>query len=164
MNQAITAPQVRLFDSNGEDLGIVTNQEAQQKAIAAELDLVEVDPRKNPPVCRIDDYGKQAFEEKKKKSNSKKKQKQAQTKSIRIKPRIGEADYQVKLKSMIRFLQTGDKARVNLSFKGREMAHPEMGRELLRRIEADLATYGAVDQPPKTEGRQLTMVFAPLKS
>lgn len=164
MNQAITAPRVRLIDFNGEQIGIVLNQEAQQKARAADLDLVEVDPNADPPVCRIEDYCKQAFENKKSQNKSKKKQKQAQIKSIRIKPRIEEADYQVKLKSMVRFLENGDKAKLNLTFRGREMAHPEMGQELLKRIEADLAAYGTVYQPQTMQGRQMSMVFVPLKS
>lgn len=126
------------------------------------LDLVEVDPTSDPPVCRIEDYGRKAFEEQKKHSKAKKKQKQPQVKTIRLKPRIEDADYQVKLKNMLKFLGNGDKVKVMLTFRGREMAFPEMGRELMSRVEEDLAAHGKILQPPKQEGRLMVMVIEPL--
>ncbi len=132
-------------------------------AQAAGLDLVEIVPNAEPPVCRIMDYGKFVFEQKKQKQAAKKKQKQVQIKEIKFRPGTGEGDYQVKLRNLIRFLKDGDKTKVTMRFRGREHAHRELGLELLRRVEADLAEYGEVEQQPQMEGRQMVMVLRPLK-
>ncbi len=163
MNDAITAPQVRLIGADGEQIGVVPLEEAQRHAEEAELDLVEIVPNADPPVCRIMDYGKFLFEENKKRHAAKKKQKQIQVKEVKFRPGTDEGDYQVKLRNIIRFLSAGDKAKVTLRFRGREMAHQDLGRKLLQRIAKDLEEYGTVEQYPKMEGRQMVMVFAPLK-
>lgn len=154
---------MRLIDEKGEQVGIVPVREAQQKAVEVELDLVEIVPNAKPPVCRIMDYGKYLFEQSKKRHSAKKKQKQMQVKEIKFRPGTDEGDYQVKLRSLIRFLQEGDKTKVTLRFRGREMAHQELGQKLLKRIEADLIECGIVEQFPKLEGRQMVMIVAPLK-
>ncbi len=127
------------------------------------MDLVEVSPTAKPPVCRIMDYGKYLFEERKKRQIAKKKQKQIQVKEVKFRPGTEEGDYQIKLRNLIRFLNDGNKAKVTLRFRGREMAHQELGRKLLKRIEQDLAELGTVEQFPKLEGRQMVMVIAPKK-
>jgi translation initiation factor IF-3 len=132
-------------------------------AESASLDLVEIQPNAEPPVCRLMDYGKHVFEAKKQKSAAKKKQKQAQVKEIKFRPGTGIGDYQVKLRNLIRFLEDGDKTKVTMRFRGREHAHRELGLELLRRVEADLAEYAEVEQHPLMEGRQMVMVLRPKK-
>lgn len=127
------------------------------------MDLVEIVPHAKPPVCRIMDYGKFLFEQNKKRNKAKKKQKQVQVKEIKFRPSTDEGDYQVKLRNLMRFLEEGDKAKVTLRFRGREMAHQDIGRKLLKRVEADLSEYGTVEQTPKMEGRQMAMVLAPIK-
>ncbi len=163
MNEAITAPTVRLIGADGEQIGVVSLDVAQQHADEAELDLVEIVPNSDPPVCRIMDYGKYLFEENKKRHAARKKQKQIQVKEVKFRPGTEEGDYQVKLRNIIRFLEGGDKAKITLRFRGREMAHQQLGRNLLQRIEKDLEAYGSVEQYPKMEGRQMVMVMAPLK-
>ena len=148
---------------DGEQIGILPVEQAQELADEAELDLVEIAPQAEPPVCRIMDYGKYRFEENKKRHAAKKKQKQIQVKEVKFRPGTDEGDYQVKLRNLVRFLSGGDKAKVTLRFRGREMAHQELGRKLLERIESDLDEYGAVEQFPKMEGRQMVMVIAPKK-
>ncbi len=128
-----------------------------------ELDLVEVAPNADPPVCRIMDFGKYLFEQKKKSQSGKTKQRHTQLKEIKFRPGTEVGDYQVKMRNLIRFLEQGDKTKVTLRFRGREMAHQELGMQLLKRVEADLADYGTVEQFPKMEGRQLIMVLAPKK-
>jgi len=155
---------VRLINVNGEQIGIVSNHEALAKAQELELDLVEIVPNAKPPVCRIMDYGKFQFEESKKRNKAKKKQKQTQLKEVKFRPNTDEGDYQVKLCNLTRFLTDGDKTKVTLRFRGREMAHLDIGRELLRRIEADLSEHGTVEQFPKMEGRQMVMVLNPVKT
>ena len=137
--------------------------EAMSAAGEAGLDLVEISAASEPPVCRVMDFGKHLFEEKKKKAEAKKKQKQTQVKEIKFRPGTEEGDYQVKLRNLKRFLADGDKAKVTLRFRGREMAHQELGMELLERVEQDLDEFGAVEQRPKMEGRQMTMVLGPKK-
>ena len=127
------------------------------------MDLVEISPNAKPPVCRIMDYGKYRFEQAKKQQEAKKKQKQIQVKEIKFRPGTDEGDYQVKLRNLIRFLNEGDKAKVTLRFRGREMAHQDLGSQLLKRVEDDLAPYGAVEQRPRLEGRQMVMTIAPTK-
>jgi len=163
VNGDIRAREVRLVDQDGKQVGIVSLDEALKSAEQAGLDLVEIAPEAEPVVCKIMDFGKYLFEAKKQKSASKKKQKIIQVKEIKFRPGTEEGDYQVKLRNLIRFLEHGDKAKVTLRFRGREMAHQEIGIELLKRIEADLEPYGSVEQFPKMEGRQLTMVIAPKK-
>jgi translation initiation factor IF-3 len=129
----------------------------------AELDLVEIVPNAEPPVCRVMDYGKFIFEQSKKKQVAKKKQKQIQVKEVKFRPGTDEGDYQVKLRNLIRFLSHGDKVKVTLRFRGREMAHQELGTKMLEKIEDDLESHGVVEQYPKLEGRQMVMVLAPKK-
>jgi len=163
LNQDIAIPQVRLIDADGEQVGIVPIEEALRAAEAVKLDLVEIVPNAEPPVCRIMDYGKFVFEAKKQKQAAKKKQKQVQIKEIKFRPGTGIGDYQVKLRNLIRFLKDGDKTKVTMRFRGREHAHRELGLEMLQRVEADLAPYGEVEQQPQMEGRQMIMVLRPLK-
>ena len=134
-----------------------------EAAAEAALDLVEVSPNAEPPVCRIMDFGKYVFEQKKRQHAGKKKQRTIQIKEIKFRPGTDEGDYQIKLGRLVKFLSNGDKAKVTLRFRGREMAHRELGAQLLKRVEADLLEYGAVEQMPKMEGRQMVMVFAPKK-
>ena len=141
----------------------MTRDEALQMAAEAEMDLVEVSPTAEPPVCRIMDYGKFLFEQNKKAHSAKKKQKQIQVKEVKFRPGTEEADYQVKLRNLVRFLTEGDKAKVTLRFRGREMAHTELGRRLLDRLVIDLAELGTVEQHPSMEGRQMVMVISPKK-
>ncbi|SDR89891.1 translation initiation factor IF-3 [Pseudomonas oryzae] len=163
INENITAREVRLIGVDGQQVGVVSLNEALQAAEDAKLDLVEIVADAVPPVCRIMDYGKHLFEKKKQAAEAKKNQKQAQVKEVKFRPGTEEGDYQVKLRNLIRFLNDGDKAKVSLRFRGREMAHQDLGMELLKRVEADLAEYGTVEQHPKLEGRQLMMVIAPKK-
>lgn len=142
---------------------MVSIAEAQQAAIEADLDLVEIVPNAEPPVCRVMDYGKFLFEENKKKHAAKKKQKQIQVKEIKFRPGTDVGDYQVKLRNLLRFLKHGDRVKVTVRFRGREMAHQELGVQLLERLEVDVADYGVVEQSSKMEGRMMTMVIAPKK-
>jgi translation initiation factor IF-3 len=153
---------VRLISAEGEQVGIVSNEEAQKAAEAAGMDLVQM-ADSEPPVCKIMDYGKHVFEAKKQKAAQRKKAKRTQIKEMKFRPGTEEGDYQVKLRNLVRFLENGDKAKVTLRYRGREMAHQEIGMELLKRVEADLSELGSVEQFPKMEGRQLTMVIAPKK-
>jgi translation initiation factor IF-3 len=141
----------------------MSRQEALTLALSAELDLVEVSPTAEPPVVRVMDYGKFLFEANKKAHSAKRKQKQQQVKEVKFRPGTEEADYQVKLRSLIRFLSEGDKAKVTLRFRGRELVHQDIGRKLLDRVVADLASAAIVEQYPFMEGRQMTMVFSPKK-
>ncbi len=141
----------------------MSRAEALQLASAAELDLVEVSPMAQPPVVRIMDYGKFLFEQNKKAHSAKRKQKQIQIKEVKFRPGTGEADYQIKLRNLVRFLTEGDKAKVTLRFRGREMVHQDIGRKLLDRVVSDLAEHGVVEQNPLMEGRQMVMVFGPKK-
>jgi len=163
LNEQIICPHVRLIDAEGENRGILRTQDALGMAFEAGLDLVEISPNAEPPVCRIMDYGKFKFEQAKKAQAAKKNQKQVQVKEIKFRPGTDEADYQVKLRSLTRFLEAGDKGKVTIRFRGREMRHQELGGELLNRIEADLADVAVVEQRPKLEGRQLIMVMAAKK-
>jgi len=154
---------VRLINENGESVGVVNLEDAIAAAEEATLDLVEIVPNGEPPVCRVMDYGKFLFEENKKRHSAKKKQKQTQVKEVKFRPGTEIGDYQVKLRNLVRFLTAGDKAKVTLRFRGREMAHQELGRDLLQRVQADLEELATVEQFPKMEGRQMVMVLAPLK-
>jgi translation initiation factor IF-3 len=141
----------------------MTRYDALQLASSQELDLVEVSPMADPPVCRIIDYGKFLFEQNKKTHAAKKKQKQIQVKEVKFRPGTDEGDYQIKLRNLIRFFQEGDKAKVTLRFRGREMAHTDLGRQMLMRLQNDLAAYAVVEQHPLMEGRQMVMMLAPKK-
>ncbi|HRF44461.1 MAG TPA: translation initiation factor IF-3 [Candidatus Competibacteraceae bacterium] len=163
LNEEITGREVRLIDQDGEQAGVVPLVHAKRMAEEAELDLVEISPNAKPPVCRIMDYGKFRFEQAKKQSEARKKQKQIQVKEIKFRPGTDEGDYQVKLRNLIRFLSEGDKAKVTLRFRGREMAHQNIGANLLKRVEDDLIEYGTVEQRPRMEGRQMVMTIAPVK-
>jgi translation initiation factor IF-3 len=148
---------------NGEALGVVPIATAQQMAEQAEVDLVEIAPSATPPVCRLMDYGKFKYRESKKRHEAKLKQKQIIVKEVKFRPGTDEGDYQIKLRNLIRFLDEGDKTKVTLRFRGREMAHQEFGIRLLERVRGDLEPYGVVEQWPKMEGRQMIMVLSPKK-
>lgn len=152
-----------MIGAEGEQVGIVSIEDAKQASEDADMDLVEIVANAEPPVCRVMDYGKFQFEESKKRHAAKKKQKQIQVKEVKFRPGTEEGDYRVKLRNLIRFLSAGDKAKVTLRFRGREMAHQELGRKLLERIREDLEEYATVEQFPKMEGRQMVMVLAPVK-
>ncbi|HVY22333.1 MAG TPA: translation initiation factor IF-3 [Steroidobacteraceae bacterium] len=162
-NEEINAPRLRIIDAEGNQAGVLSRFEAMKMAEEAGLDLVEISPTADPPVCRIMDFGKFLFEANKKAHAAKRKQKQIQIKEIKFRPGTEEGDYQIKLKSLIRFLTEGDKAKVVLRFRGREMAHQEIGRELLERVQQDLSQIGTVEQFPVMEGRQLVMLVGPKK-
>lgn len=163
INDEIRAKDVRLIDQEGQQAGIVPLRDALAAAEAVALDLVEIVADAEPPVCRIMDYGKHVFEQKQQKRESKKKQHQVQIKEIKLRPGTEEADYQVKMRSIIRFLEDGDKAKITLRFRGREMAHQAIGMKQLQRIEADLAEIGVVEQHPKMEGKMMHMLIGPKK-
>ncbi|MAN50894.1 translation initiation factor 3 (bIF-3) [Marinimicrobium koreense] len=163
INDQIEASEVRLIGPNGDQIGVVPLADALEAAQSADLDLVEISPDSDPIVCKVMDYGKHLFEIKKTKAAAKKKQKQQQIKEMKFRPGTEEGDYEVKLRNLVRFLENGDKAKVTLRFRGREMAHQELGMDVMHRIEQDLIELGTVEQKPKMEGRQLTMVIAPKK-
>lgn len=148
---------------DGEQLGIMNLHQALSMAEEADIDLVEIAPQATPPVCRLMDYGKFKYQESKRQHEARLKQKQIQVKEVKFRPGTDEGDYQVKLRNLIRFLQDGDKAKVTLRFRGREITHQELGLELLKRVEADLQAYAVVEQFPKMEGRQMVMVLGPHK-
>lgn len=145
-------------------MGVVSNSEARRQAEDSGLDLVEIVPNADPPVCRVMNFGKFLFELNKKKHAAKKKQKQVQVKEIKFRPATDESDYQIKLRNLRKFLENGDKAKVTLRFRGREMAHQQLGADMLKRVEADLEDIGQVEQYPKLEGRQMVMVVSPRKN
>ncbi|MGD2019694.1 MAG: translation initiation factor IF-3 [Thiohalocapsa sp.] len=163
VNDEITASEVRLIGADGDQIGVVDLDEAKAKAAEASLDLVEIVPNAEPPVCRLMDFGRFLFDQKKKKSEARKKQKQVQVKEVKFRPGTDIGDYQVKLRNLTRFLNDGDKAKVTMRFRGREHAHRELGLELLRRVESDLADISTVEQQPQMEGRQMVMVLGPRK-
>ena len=154
---------MRVVNHDGEQLGIVSIEKANRLAEEAKLDLVEIAPNAEPPVCRIMDYGKFRFEEGKKLQQAKKKQKQIQVKEIKFRPGTDIGDYKIKLRKLTEFLEEGDRVKVTLRFRGREMAHQELGLELLQRVKNDLDEFGVVEQEPKSEGRMMVMVMAPKK-
>ena len=160
-NDEITALQVRVISSDGEQVGIMPIEDALEYAQNVSLDLVEVAPNSDPPVCRIMDYGKFVFEQRKKAQLGRRKQKQIHVKEIKFRPGTEEGDYQVKLRNLVRFLTSGDKTKVTVRFRGREMAHQELGVQLLERVQRDLAEYGNVEQFPQLEHRQMVMIIAP---
>lgn len=163
INGEINAPQVRLVGEQGEQLGIVAVVDALRMAEEQNVDLVEIAPTAVPPVCKLMDYGKFRYREQKKAHEAKLKQKQIQVKEIKFRPGTDDGDYKIKLGKLVQFLEDGDKAKVTLRFRGREMAHQEFGVRLLERVKADLVGVGLVEQFPKLEGRQMVMVLAPKK-
>ena len=152
-----------MIGADGEQAGVMTRGEALQLAVDAALDMVEVSPTAEPPVVRVMDFGKYLFEQNKKAHSAKRKQKQIQVKEVKFRPGTEEGDYQVKLRNLIRFLTEGDKAKVTLRFRGREMAHQDIGRRLLARVSTDLGEHAVIEQNPLMEGRQMVMVFSPKK-
>jgi translation initiation factor IF-3 len=163
LNDQIRAPQILLIDAEGEKKGVVSREEALELAEQSGMDLVEISPNAEPPVCRIMDFGKFQFQQRKKQVAAKKKQKQIQVKEIKFRPTTEEADYQVKLRSIQRFIGEGDKVKVTIRFRGREMAHQDIGIDVLERVVKDLEGQVTVEQRAKREGRQLLMVLAPVK-
>ena len=163
INGRINAPKVRLISTEGRQIGITALNDALRKAEEAGLDLVEISPNASPPVCRIMDYGKFQYEESKRRHAARRKQKQMHVKEVKFRPGTDVGDYRVKLRNLTRFLKNGDKAKITLRFRGREMAHQELGMQLLKRVEADLKEYGTVEQRPRLEGRQMIMIINPHK-
>ena len=161
MNGAIRAPQVRCIDPDGEQLGVLDTREAILKAEDFGLDLVEVQPNVDPPVCKILDYGKYKYEAQKRANEARKKQKIIEVKEIKLRPNIDEHDYQVKMRNVNKFLSGGDKVKVTLRFRGREMAHQELGANVLKRVREETDEIAKVEAMPKMEGRQMIMVLAP---
>ena len=161
INDAIRAREIRLIEADGQNVGVVTRQDALDRAVAAGMDLVEISPDAEPPVCKILDFGKFKYQEQKKAAEARKKQKIVEIKEIKLRPNIDDHDYDVKLRSIRRFFEEGDKVKVTLRFRGREMAHLELGMQLLKRVEAELAPISKVEYSPKLEGRQMIMVLAP---
>jgi translation initiation factor IF-3 len=161
INEEIAVTRVRLVDERGEMVGIVGRNEALDMAADAGLDLVEIAPGADPPVCKILDFGKFKYEEQKKKNEARKKQKIIEVKEIKLRPSIDDHDYEVKMRSMNKFIEEGDKVKVTMRFRGRELAHQELGMNVLMRVKGDLDTIAKVEQMPRMEGRQMTMVVAP---
>jgi translation initiation factor IF-3 len=157
----ITSPQVRLVDENGEQVGVVSVSDALRRAEVAGLDLMEVSPNAEPPVCKILDYGRFRYEAQKKKNEARKKQKVIEVKEIKMRPNIDTHDYEVKMRSIHRFIGEGDKVKVTMRFRGREMVHQELGKQVLDRVREEMEETAKVEQFPKLEGRQMTMVMAP---
>ena len=161
VNEEIRIPQVRLIDEQGEMQGVMSAREAMQRAFSVGLDLVEISPNADPPVCKILDFGKFKYEQQKKKNEAKKKQKVIEIKEIKVRPNIDENDYQVKMRAMKSFIEEGDKVKVTLRFRGREMAHQDIGIRVLERIRVEMDTSSKVEQMPRMENRQMVMVLSP---
>ena len=161
INEAIRAREVRLIDQDGQNVGVVLKVDAQSKALEAGLDLVEISPDAEPPVCKILDFGKFKYQEQKKQAEARKNQKVVEIKEIKMRPSIDDHDYDVKMRAIKRFFEEGDKVKVTLRFRGREMAHQELGYRLLQRVKLDLVTDSKVESEPRLEGRQMVMVLAP---
>lgn len=163
INEEINANQLRVIGSNGAQIGVMSRYDALQMARSEGLDLVEVSPNVQPPVVRIIDYGKFLFEQKKKAREASHKQKQVLTKEVQLRPVTDEGDYQIKLRNAIRFLTEGNKVKIVLKYRGREMMHQDIGRKVFERVTTDLSPHGAIEQKPLMEGKQLIAVFAPVK-
>ncbi len=157
----IRCPEIRLIDHNGDNHGVVRPEDAVRMAEEVGLDLVEISPSATPPVCKIMDFGKYKYELQKKAAEARKNQKVIEVKEVKFRPNIDTHDYEVKMRSVTKFLGEGDKVKVTLRFRGREMAHMELGRELLNRVADDIDALGKIESMPKVEGRQMTMVVAP---
>ena len=163
VNDRIRSDSIRLIGAEGENLGVVTPARAMDLAADAELDLVEISPNADPPVCKIMDFGKYKYETQKRESEARKKQKIIEVKEVKFRPNTDTHDYEVKMRNVFRFLENGDKVKVTLRFRGREMAHQELGRDLLERVAADTEEVGKVENMPKMEGRQMIMMIGPIK-
>ena len=161
MNEAISLPKVRLIDANGDNVGVVDTDDALKRALDVGLDLVEISPHADPPVCKILDFGKFKYEAQKRKSEARKKQKVIDVKEIKMRPNIDQHDYDVKMRSIERFISDGDKVKVTMRFRGREMVHQEIGLRVLERVRDQLEEVAKIEQFPRLEGRQMTMVMAP---
>ena len=161
VNEEIRVPQVRLIDEDGEMQGVMSTREALQRAFSVGLDLAEISPNAEPPVVKILDYGKFKYEQQKKKNEAKKKQRVIEIKEVKVRPNIDENDYQVKMRAMKSFIEEGDKVKVTLRFRGREMAHQDIGIKVLERIRNELETQTKVEQMPRLENRQMIMVLSP---
>ena len=161
VNEEIRVPQVRLIDQDGEMMGVMSARDAMLKAFGVGLDLVEISPNADPPVCKILDYGKFKYEQQKKRNEAKKKQKVIEIKEIKVRPNIDENDYQVKMRAMKSFIDEGDKVKVTLRFRGREMAHQDIGVRVLERIRSEMDLTTKVEQMPRLENRQMVMVLSP---
>ena len=161
VNEMISVPSVRLIDAEGENHGVVSTSQALEMAVEAGLDLVEISPQSDPPVCKILDFGKYKYEAQKRKNEARKKQKTIDVKEIKMRPNIDVHDYDVKMRSIHKFLGEGDKVKVTMRFRGREMAHQELGMKVLERVRDDVGEMAKVEQLPKLEGRQMIMVMAP---
>ena len=161
VNEAIRAKEVRVIDDAGKQLGIMSTQEALRMAEVREIDLVEVSPNADPPVCRLMDHGKYVYERSKREREARKAQKTVEVKEIRVRPKTGEHDIAFKLRKARQFLVAGSKVKVRVIFRGREITHPEVGRELLNRIVAELEDVGVVEQRPRAEGRSMVMILGP---
>lgn len=164
INEEIRAREVRVIGSDGEQLGIMSGREAQQLAYEKHLDLVEIAPTAKPPVCRIMDYGKYRYEQQKREKESRKKQKTFGIKEVKLRPGIEEHDFNVKFKNAVRFLEDGDKVKVTIMFRGRELSHPELGEVLLNKMAAQLKEMAVVERQPKLEGKNMIMIVAPKPS
>ena len=162
INERIRCPEIRLIGAEGENVGVVTPAQALQMAEEAGLDLVEISPNATPPVCKIMDFGKFKYEQQKKEAEARKKQKIIEIKEVKFRPGTDKHDYDVKMRSVLKFLGNGDKVKVTLRFRGREMAHQDLGRQLLEQIAEDITDYGKVENMPKMEGRQMVMMIGPL--
>ncbi|WP_449441509.1 translation initiation factor IF-3 [Tropicibacter oceani] len=162
INGRIRAPEIRLIGADGENVGVVTPARAMDMAEEAGLDLVEISPNANPPVCKIMDFGKFKYEQQKRESEARKKQKIIEVKEVKFRPNTDTNDYEVKMRNVFRFLENGDKVKITLRFRGREMAHQNLGRELLERVAEDVKEIGKVENMPKMEGRQMVMMIGPL--
>lgn len=163
MNERIRAPEIRLIGPEGENIGVVTPEKAMLIAEQAGLDLVEISPNATPPVCKVMDFGKFKYESQKREAEARKKQKIIEIKEVKFRPNTDTHDYQVKLKNVIRFLESGDKVKVTLRFRGREMAHQDLGRILLERVAEDVKDMGKIENMPKMEGRQMVMMIGPAR-
>ena len=161
VNDEIRVPQVRVIDENGEMLGVLTAREAQHRAFAVGLDLVEISPNADPPVCKILDYGKFKYEQQKKKNEAKKKQKVIELKEIQMRPMIDDNDFEVKCRAIRRFIEDGNKVKVSMRFRGRELSHQEIGMDLLLKVKADFDDIAKVESLPRLEGRQMIMLMSP---
>ena len=161
MNARIRAPEVRLIGSEGENLGVVTPARAMVLAEEAGLDLVEISPNATPPVCKIMDFGRFKYDQQKREAEARKKQKIIEVKEIKFRPGTDTHDYEVKMRNVVKFLENGDKVKVTLRFRGREMAHQQLGLDLLNRVAADVAELGKVENMPRMEGRQMVMMIGP---
>ncbi len=164
INEEIRAREVRVIGSDGEQLGIMSGREAQQLAYEKHLDLVEIAPTAKPPECRIMDYGKYRYEQQKREKESRKKQKTFDIKEVKLRPGIEEHDFNVKFKNAVRFLEDGDKVKVTIMFRGRELSHPELGEVLLNKMAAQLKEMAVVERQPKLEGKNMIMIVAPKPS